>query len=163
MTKRTPNLTGQHLWTWIIENNATGEPNTGCILWTGRTLPNGYGATRHLGKWETTHRLSFIIHNGHPQGLHVRHTCDHKLCMNPAHLVAGTHDQNMQDKVDRNRTFKPKGQVNTNAKLGVEEVLSIRRDTRSGRAIAKEYGVSPATICNIRKRKSWAHLTERVG
>lgn len=161
MTKRKPNMTGQDLWNWMIESNGTGEPNTGCILWTGRMLPNGYGVTRHLGKWETTHRLSFIIHKGHPQGLHVRHICDHKLCMNPDHLVSGTHDENMQDKVTRNRTFKPKGERHPGSKLRAEDVLSIRSDSRSYPAIAADYGISAPTVCNIKKRNSWSHLPEQ--
>ena len=44
------------------------------------------------------------------------------------------------------------------AKLTNEQVLAIRQDPRSQRAIAAEYGMSQATIGRIKQRKLWKHL-----
>lgn len=46
-----------------------------------------------------------------------------------------------------------------NATLTEAEVRAIRIDTRKQRAIARSYGVSPATICRVIKRVSWEHVT----
>jgi hypothetical protein len=37
-------------------------------------------------------------------------------------------------------------------------VREIRRSPESGRELARRFGVTPQTICDIRKRRSWAHV-----
>jgi hypothetical protein len=39
-----------------------------------------------------------------------------------------------------------------------EIVRTIRTSTERGRVLAKRYGVSEQTICDIRKRRSWKHI-----
>jgi hypothetical protein len=73
------------------------EPMSGCWLWVGGTQ-HGYAAT-------TEGRLIRVITTA-PPGSTVRHTCDVKACVNPAHLVVGTHAENMRDKAERGRASK---------------------------------------------------------
>ena len=54
----------------------------------------------------------------------VRHTCDNRKCVNPEHLVIGTHQDNMDDMKKRNRSAK--GLVNGAGKLTPEQVTYIR-------------------------------------
>lgn len=56
---------------------------------------------------------------------------------------------------------KAKGESHYAAKLCVEDVISIRRRAADGEAlkrIAKEFGLDPASVSNICRRKSWKHV-----
>jgi hypothetical protein len=44
-----------------------------------------------------------------PRGLLVRHTCDNTICVNPSHLLTGTHVDNARDMVERGRAAWQKG------------------------------------------------------
>lgn len=80
------------------------EPMSGCWLWTA-AASSGYGSfaiTRsHIVR---ASRFAYERWNGPiPDGQHVLHACDVKLCVNPAHLHLGTHDDNMREKSERYR------------------------------------------------------------
>lgn len=81
-----------------------------CWLWTaGRCSSKAtYGAFYFEGRDQPAHRVSWILRNGTiPKGLHVLHHCDTPLCVNPEHLFLGTPQDNMTDKVKKNRQFRP--------------------------------------------------------
>ena len=91
------------------------------------------------------------------EGKVVRHTCDNPQCVNPAHLVLGTQQDNIRDKVERDR--QQKGEAVPNSKLTAERVLAIRARVRDDYAtLATEFGVSKQTICDIMARRSWRHV-----
>lgn len=72
-----------------------------CWEWQGRRQPDGYG----LFGSAKAHRASFAAFNGEiPSRYEVRHTCDNPPCVNPRHLIVGTHGDNMRDMADRLRT-----------------------------------------------------------
>lgn len=73
---------------------------TGCWLWTGALLPNGYGYM-----WRGTdskrndypHRISYELHVGPiPEGLHIDHLCRNRACCNPQHLEPVTCLENVR-------------------------------------------------------------------
>lgn len=77
---------------------------SGCWLWTGGLSGKRYGSLGYYGKSERAHRASYKEFVGPiPEGLHVMHTCDNTICINPKHLVLGTHTENMQDKIKKGR------------------------------------------------------------
>jgi len=93
-----------------IEHGSTPEPNSGCWLWDGSPSTAGYGTTQVDGKTVSAHRASYTAFFGEiPKGKVVRHRCDTKLCVNPDHLLAGTHADNAADSMlqhpARYRTF----------------------------------------------------------
>jgi hypothetical protein len=79
----------------------TEDPDTGCWLWTGHVLPNGYGQVWIAGKHHLVHRVMHEQEIGPiPEGMTVDHVhargCRHKHCGNPAHLEAVTLPENIR-------------------------------------------------------------------
>jgi len=124
---------------------------SGCWLWVGTVSgSNSYGYISSGGKNKRAHRISYELFNGEiDDGLSVMHKCDCPSCVNPDHLVLGTHQDNMSDSASKGR----KG-----LKLTPEQVVEIRADDRSGRKLAKQYNVSRRTIDRIKSNQIWKEL-----
>lgn len=129
----------------------------GCWVWTAALGNKGYGHFWNGSKPVPAHRMSWELYEGEIQaGLHVLHRCDNHLCVNPNHLFLGTNLDNVFDKVQKGR--HPVGEKGAKAKLTSDQVLAIRRDNRSQRRIAEDYGVSHTVIGHIKNRVIWRHL-----
>ena len=78
---------------------------SGCWLWRGTMDPvTGYGRLSVRRRSVGAHRVSYLINAGLiPDGMSILHACDVRLCVNPAHLYAGTQADNMRDAVERGR------------------------------------------------------------
>ena len=125
-------------------------PIAGCHLWTGELDIGGYGRFRVESKRVKAHRVAWSRINGPiPKGMQILHSCDVRSCVNPDHLSLGSQQDNEDDKVSKMRQSR---------KLSPEQVLAIRADKRSSRVIGVQYGVSSMTVCDIKRRKYWAHL-----
>lgn len=128
----------------------------GCWLWLGARDPRGYGRISvggRGGKMEGAHRVAYALAYGPiPDGAHVLHSCDNPPCVNPAHLSAGTHHENMRDMAVRCRSAR--------TKLTPEQVIEIlgRLHAERQRDLAREFGVAKATIGAIARRETWSHL-----
>jgi ribosome-associated protein YbcJ (S4-like RNA binding protein) len=136
----------------------TKLPN-GCWLYTGYTDNGGYGRFWLQNGNVKVHRFSYELHNGRiPEGKEVMHACDRRECCNPAHLRAGTHEENMYDMKIKGRANPVCGEDKKNAKLTEEQVIQIRNSFLAQRQLSKIYGVSPCQISKIRTGKEWKHL-----
>ena len=133
------------------------DRTTGCWLWKG-ALRNGYGAFRVQYKTKYAHRVSYELYtNTTLQDLVVvRHACDNRQCINPEHLVQGTHQDNMDDMTNRKR--QSKGAARPLAKLTDRDIKTIRHSTETNITLAKQFNVSHQTISDIKLRKLWKHL-----
>jgi hypothetical protein len=128
-----------------------------CWLWTGSTQKNGYGSLSSQEiSWGTryAHRWSYMYHKGKiTDNQMVRHTCDIKNCVNPAHLILGHSVDNVHDMLERN----PNG---CNRHFQKDDILKIKEDykTKSYSELALEWGVAKSTICNIITGKYYKHF-----
>lgn len=144
-----------------------------CWPWLGSKNEFGYGkfSIKKDGKPypERAHRIAWELFQQKqvPDGLWILHYCDYKPCCNPAHLYPGTREQNTQDAIDRGRLIgryhgKPaSGEQLPQAKLTNDLVYMIRQRHAAGEmqsAIAKELGMSKATICMVVNRRTWTHI-----
>lgn len=147
------------------------EPNTGCWLWTGAT--NGrYGVVSRGGNGvapEYAHRLAFERFSGSriPSGLFVCHRCDQPLCVNPAHLFAGTPADNMADMAlkGRGRTLARPGESHPMARLREADVLEIRRMYRAGErleVISRRFGICAGYAKKVASGRYWKHVPGAV-
>ena len=81
-----------------IENYSIPEPNSGCWLWEGSVESSGYGQMG-VGRnnLQMAHRVSYLVHVGPvPEGKVLDHICRNPSCINPDHLEAVTHVENMR-------------------------------------------------------------------
>lgn len=125
----------------------------------------GYGALRYQGRNERAHRVAYAHANGLAlpdiDGKVIMHTCDNPPCINPRHLVEGTHQDNMSDMFAKGRRQAAIGERASKTKLTSEQVLDIRRRCARGesdRKISADYPVQYSAIRAIRVRKTWSHI-----
>lgn len=120
----------------------------GCWIWTGAQHGEGYGHFRHEGKVAKAHMVSYRMYVGDsPKHLIVRHKCDNTSCVNPDHLVLGTHADNSKDRGERQRTAV--GESHGKTKLTDNQVREAKDLLKQGYYrddVAKAFGVSGRTI-----------------
>ncbi len=142
---------------------------SGCWVWMKSTNNKGYGRVAYHGKNRLAHRVSYSEFVGSiPKGLCVLHRCDMQPCINPDHLFLGTHQDNTDDKMRKGRAssgsdFVEDGDWICNAKLTKENVKCIKRLLAEGliyKDIAKRFGVTIGTICNIKTGLTWRHVND---
>jgi len=69
----------------------------GCLLWTAFLTKDGYGKFRFNGRKVSAHRLALTWATGEDIDLYfdVDHLCRARACVNPEHLEAVSHEENM--------------------------------------------------------------------
>lgn len=138
----------------------------GCWIWQGAVSDKGYGSLTLNGKRKQVHRHAKELRIGRKllRTEILRHTCDMPACINPKHLLIGTHLDNVHDCIKKGRFKNPplhKGEEQHSAKLTEQDVKYIRRTHRkihSVNFLAKKFNVSRKSITNAAVRRTWAWL-----
>lgn len=118
-------------------NVRIGTPDE-CWPWTSNVSARGYG---YYGDG-FAHRTAFLLVNGPiAAGLDICHSCDNPSCCNPAHLRAGTRQDNMNDMKARGRGLQSITPAQR-TKLQIE----YASDTISRAELAEKYNVSRSSI-----------------
>jgi hypothetical protein len=131
------------------------DPND-CWEWLAALNKGGYGQCFLCGTQHSAHRIAVMLDGRDPAGKVVRHSCDNPKCVNPRHLVLGTHADNVADRVARKRTAV--GTRNGRSKLNPLKVRAIRKSKRVITELARHYGVDPKVIRDVKARKTWKHI-----
>lgn len=136
-------------------SNVALADDENCWPWKGKLDQHGYG---YQGR-ERTHRIAWELSRRESlkAGSVVRHTCDNPRCCNPSHLVVGSQEENIADRVERERGARGTG--NGRAVLSEADVLSIYRSDGRREDVARSHGVSVHTVIDIRCGRTWSWLT----
>lgn len=150
---------------WTFADRTRGPDS--CWIWQGGQYGDGYGhfTTNDVPPRQVrAHRFAWeLTHGPIPDGLFALHDCpmgDNPLCINPAHLFLGTHQDNMDDAVHKGQTLQ--GIKHHKTKLTEEQVYAIRacQGVITGKETGKRFAVSPQLVSFIWHRKLWGHLPD---
>jgi hypothetical protein len=132
------------------------NPSLGkCWVWQGGLSSTGYGVFR-VGhgsdrKMEGAHRISYQLFVGEiPEGNHVCHSCDNRLCVNPKHLFAATNLENRLDMVLKGRGNSQSRRLSFEDRVClVKKVLSTPPTAKSYRELSREFGIHKDSVYRI--------------
>ena len=102
-------------------------PMSGCWMWTGATMINGYGVFGVGGKkTNTSHRHAYLTLVGSvAAGLDLDHLCRVRACCNPSHLEPVTRQVNaargVGGEIHAAKTRCPKGHPYTGVNLKIDK------------------------------------------
>jgi len=147
----------------FFAERTTVNAETGCVEWNRHISANGYGTLKYKRKAWIAHRFLWQYKNGEiPKGMIVCHKCDNRKCVNPEHLFLGTTQDNVDDKMRKNRFVKSCGENNGTSKLTNDDIVKIRTDIRPQHLIAKDFGVSQSLISAIKAGIIWKDVATDI-
>jgi hypothetical protein len=149
-----PGKIAKDVWDYVDKKES-------CWLWTGGLNWDGYGQYAKNGVMHRAHRYIWEITKNKMIGNKiVMHICDTPNCVNPDHLVLGTHADNVADKIKKNR--QAKGEKCPISILTESQVIEIRKKYKyrvcTYKMLADEYGVCKDTIQKAVRKINWGHV-----
>lgn len=163
---------------WLkLKNNSFLNPQNGCLEWNGKLEKNGYARTFYKKQRWLVHRASFVCNNfSIPPFTMICHKCHNRKCINPDHLYAGFHADNMNDMKNSNRACKGdnhptrkfpekvlKGEACFFSSLTKNQVIMIKELYKINPNccfISRVVKIHRKTISDIINKKTWKCLDE---
>jgi hypothetical protein len=152
-------VTRDELWDVFAERFLFSNSKD-CWEWRGARTQN-YGVMQADKNSRLAHRVSYTLFVGPiPKGMSVCHKCDNPPCVNPLHLFAGTHADNMADMREKGRARGLVGVEHHSAKLNDESAMAIYESAGTQHEIARRFNVSRETVSGIKTKRYWRHIHE---
>lgn len=122
------------------------DESTGCWEWQLSKDHHGYGRFALHGKKIRAIRAYYENFNGPiPVGMEIHHHCGNTSCVNPDHLEAVSHADNVR-----------LGRQTRMTKQQADDIRALHQLGYSYTALAKKFGFGRTHITNIVLLKSWA-------
>lgn len=148
---------------WLQSHKCASDGE--CLIWPFARYRNGYAAISLDGTSRNASRVMCeLAHGPAPSEAHEgAHNCGNgKMgCVHPKHLAWKTRLENEADKSIHGT--KARGEGHGKAKLQEGEVQEIMRRLEAGEtqsAIGASLGVDQTTVSDVRRKRTWAWLTE---
>jgi hypothetical protein len=136
------------LWGLVLRAAGTEDDHDGtgpCWEWVLSPDKNGRVVYVVDGHWRQVTRVVYrACHGEDPGDLHVRHSCDDPICLNPAHMWLGTRAENGADMAAKGRGRKSRFTTDDRDEWHVLRTLGF-----SAAEIAAPYGCSAETVNRI--------------
>jgi hypothetical protein len=149
MAKGRPKNTAQSFWRHV---DRRGQDE--CWPWKIATK-NGYGRFSLNCVEHYAHRFAYGLTYGRaPEGreTHVMHTCNNKLCCNPAHLELGSALENTR--AATRDGLMSSGETHHSARYSDALIRTILADRRPQLELERVYGVSQTHISLIKRGRA---------
>lgn len=150
----------------VTDPRVVAVSESGCWIWTGWADAAGYGFVTRRANGKRTHmrvhRLHLEAKLGRKMGADESacHCCDVPSCVNPDHLFAGTHAENMRDMAAKKRAAR--GERHGSSKLTAETVAQIYRAIGLHKDIGAAFGVRRECVDKIKRGERWREVTKHL-
>lgn len=139
-------------WVWVrgLYQSKNGEAQYGQCYVSKNDGGKGCG--------QPAHRVAWHLEHGDPGDAQVLHRCDNPPCCRPSHLFLGTNQENVDDKVAKQRHAR--GETDGNSRFTAEQVVEMRELHAKGWSLGKlgvKYNSARAVISRIVQGISWKH------
>jgi hypothetical protein len=143
----------------VLRGRKPKHANLSCHFWQGQTDQRGYllfyvggenlRAIRWL--WGVIHRRTL------PSWMDTHHLCGNRRCVELQHIQVLPHPFHM--KMHAGGPGSPwAGTRNSMARLTPAMVRVIRSSKKTGRELARQFGVAETTISAARNGRTWIHV-----
>lgn len=136
-----------------------------CWLYTEGQDSSGYGNFYYQDRQIGAHKFALMLKLGRSLLKRALHSCDTPLCCNGKHLKEGTASKNTQESYDRGR--KAPADLNLGSRNGMSKLteakvreikIRVRINGEDRKTVAKDFGISYATVGDIAVGKTWAQV-----